>query len=321
MEIFPSIFHKITSIIVLKTCAEVKKEKMSISPLVLISEFVIVDHGKYIVKVSALSNDVILGTALAGADTVEKAEDEARKRAIEVIDWTSNYTSQAIDQNIPSSSSPQKEQKLVPPLNIQPISSKKPVTGTNSPSFTIESSETRSSVNPPVTSQNNSQKTPKSSILIQPEASVNKGEKTIPRSTSKVTSSSISESDTTSKEIDNDGDNLPLETKTKTSESNRNQSELNFTLPSEEVNPVDTTTHSVHTVEDNSPTSPATEMTGTMDFSQIINQTTIELKRLGWTQEDGKKYLLATYGKKSRHLLSDEELIEFLNYLQQQPSS
>ena len=291
---------------------------MSISPLVLISEFVIVDHGKYIVKVSALSNDVILGTALAGADTVEKAEDEARKRAIEVIDWASNYTSHAIDQNIPSSSSPQKEQKLVPPLNTQSSTPKKPLTGTNSPSFTIEPPEMRSSVSPAVTSRNDSQKTPKSSILIQPEASVNKGEKTISRSTPKVTSSSISESDTTPTEIDNDGDNLPLETKTKTSESNKNQSELNFTLPSEEVNPVNTT---AHTTGNNSPTTPATEMTGTMDFSQIINQTTIELKRLGWTQEDGKKYLLATYGKKSRHLLSDEELIEFLNYLQQQPSS
>jgi len=39
---------------------------------------------------------------------------------------------------------------------------------------------------------------------------------------------------------------------------------------------------------------------------------------LGWTQEEGKKYLLETYGKKSRHLLSDEELIEFLTYLQTQ---
>lgn len=56
----------------------------------------------------------------------------------------------------------------------------------------------------------------------------------------------------------------------------------------------------------------------TMDFSQIIDQTTFEMKRLGWTQDHGKKYLLETYGKKSRHLLSDQELIEFLQYLQSQ---
>ncbi|NCQ41686.1 MAG: hypothetical protein GW795_07305, partial [Cyanobacteria bacterium] len=48
------------------------------------------------------------------------------------------------------------------------------------------------------------------------------------------------------------------------------------------------------------------------------DQTSIEMKRLGWTQDQGKKYLLETYGKKSRHLLSDNELIEFLNYLKTQ---
>ena len=55
-----------------------------------------------------------------------------------------------------------------------------------------------------------------------------------------------------------------------------------------------------------------------MDFAQIIDETTIEMKRLSWTQEQGRKYLLETYGKKSRHLLSDEELIEFLEHLKAQ---
>lgn len=55
-----------------------------------------------------------------------------------------------------------------------------------------------------------------------------------------------------------------------------------------------------------------------LDCSSIIGKTEIELKRLGWTQEQGKNYLLETYGKKSRHLLSDEELIEFCHYLESQ---
>ncbi|MBE9222632.1 hypothetical protein IQ215_07965, partial [Cyanobacterium stanieri LEGE 03274] len=63
---------------------------------------------------------------------------------------------------------------------------------------------------------------------------------------------------------------------------------------------------------------PNLDLSDAVDFSQVIDQTTIELKRLGWTQEQGKKYLLETYGKKSRHLLSDQELIEFLTYLQTQ---
>ncbi|WP_017306537.1 hypothetical protein [Spirulina subsalsa] len=56
-----------------------------------------------------------------------------------------------------------------------------------------------------------------------------------------------------------------------------------------------------------------------MDFSDVIAQTNIELKRLGWTNEQGRDYLLQTYGKRSRQLLSDHELVEFLDYLRSQP--
>ncbi len=51
------------------------------------------------------------------------------------------------------------------------------------------------------------------------------------------------------------------------------------------------------------------------DFTEIMARTDGEMKRLGWTKEDGVNYLLKTYGKKSRHLLNDEELIKFLEHL------
>ncbi len=57
----------------------------------------------------------------------------------------------------------------------------------------------------------------------------------------------------------------------------------------------------------------------TVDFSEIIAKTDWEMKRLGWNTEQGKNYLLETYGKRSRHYLSDEELREFLEYLENQP--
>jgi hypothetical protein len=58
----------------------------------------------------------------------------------------------------------------------------------------------------------------------------------------------------------------------------------------------------------------------TLDFSEIIAKSNVEIKRLGWTNEQGKQYLLQTYGKRSRQLLSDEELLEFLHYLESQPT-
>lgn len=57
-----------------------------------------------------------------------------------------------------------------------------------------------------------------------------------------------------------------------------------------------------------------------IDFSEVIARSNRELKRLGWTSEQGRNYLLQTYGKRSRQLLSDEELLEFVQFLEREPS-
>ncbi|WP_448562520.1 hypothetical protein [Trichothermofontia sp.] len=53
-----------------------------------------------------------------------------------------------------------------------------------------------------------------------------------------------------------------------------------------------------------------------LDLSDVIAQTTVELRRLGWTEVEGRTYLQRTYGKRSRQQLDDDELLEFLHYLQ-----
>ncbi|NBD34040.1 MAG: hypothetical protein GVY17_14005 [Cyanobacteria bacterium] len=57
-----------------------------------------------------------------------------------------------------------------------------------------------------------------------------------------------------------------------------------------------------------------------MDNSDIIARTNVELRRLNWTSEQGRKFLEETYGKRSRSLLSESELREFLQYLEKQPT-
>ncbi|AFZ43158.1 hypothetical protein PCC7418_0949 [Halothece sp. PCC 7418] len=57
-----------------------------------------------------------------------------------------------------------------------------------------------------------------------------------------------------------------------------------------------------------------------MDSSDIIARTNVELRRLNWTSEQGRKFLEETYGKRSRSLLSESELLEFLQYLEKQPT-
>ncbi|MCM1982106.1 hypothetical protein [Lyngbya confervoides] len=58
-----------------------------------------------------------------------------------------------------------------------------------------------------------------------------------------------------------------------------------------------------------------------IDLSDIIAQTDIELKRLGWTHTEGRQFLERSYNKRSRQQLTDSELMEFLEYLKTQTVS
>jgi hypothetical protein len=62
---------------------------------------------------------------------------------------------------------------------------------------------------------------------------------------------------------------------------------------------------------------PATE---TIDLADAIARTSVELKRLGWTNVKGREHLEKTYGKRSRQQLTDTELLDFLRFLETQPS-
>ncbi|MBD2016161.1 DUF3987 domain-containing protein [Microcoleus sp. FACHB-53] len=55
------------------------------------------------------------------------------------------------------------------------------------------------------------------------------------------------------------------------------------------------------------------------EYKQLITDTDLELKRLGWDEQQGRDYLTKVYGLRSRHLLSNEQLRHFLQYLEAQP--
>ncbi len=72
------------------------------------------------------------------------------------------------------------------------------------------------------------------------------------------------------------------------------------------------------------PRSPATDtaaLDSPLDLSDIIAQTDVELKRLGWTSTQGRRHLQQTYNKRSRQHLTDQELLEFLDFLQSQANT
>lgn len=65
---------------------------------------------------------------------------------------------------------------------------------------------------------------------------------------------------------------------------------------------------------------PASAEIAAMDFNEIKQKTDIEIKRLGWTKDQGKEFLMSRYGKRSRLHLTDEQLLEFLRYLEKLPN-
>lgn len=83
----------------------------------LISELLTIYLGKYVVRAVVEIDGVILTTGLAAADTVELAEDQAKKRAIQSLD---------IDTTRPQASTPREPLKPTPmelkPEVVTPVS-------------------------------------------------------------------------------------------------------------------------------------------------------------------------------------------------------
>lgn len=56
------------------------------------------------------------------------------------------------------------------------------------------------------------------------------------------------------------------------------------------------------------------------DFSRIVQATSLEMMRLGWTKHIGAKYLKKNYRRRSHLQLTNEQLIEFWKYLSGLPN-
>jgi hypothetical protein len=253
----------------------------------LVSELLAIDHGKYLVRVLVEVEGVILASGLAAADTVELAEDSARSRALELLDW--DDSSDAVN--------------VVNVINATPASKSTVEKETGNALGVLR--EGKTTIAP---------KTERVDALGKPH----EGKTTIAPKIEEIISTSPEKYEQPSEQALE----LPLSAPQTTPEITQ---EL-FSLETDHVGKDN------GFVKGGEPSHPTGEITpleanpsgldasnpDVLDFSDIIAKTDIELKRLNWTQEQGRDYLLATYGKKSRLHLSDAELLEFLNYLEGQ---
>lgn len=211
----------------------------------LISELIQIDHGKYIVRVSVQNEGLTLATGLAAAETVEQAEDQARTRALAVLDLVPSPTIASQGEPQPPITPPRKQPAAKPPTpSPAPLVEETQISASNGTSHVSNAGDAE--ISEPAT--------PVSSPELEP------------------TQQSSSDSDSEPQEIQSDQ------------------------------------------------TEASAEQAAIMDSSDIIARTNVELRRLNWTSEQGRKFLEETYGKRSRSLLSESELLEFLQYLEQQPT-
>jgi len=299
----------------------------------LTSELVMIDHGLYIVRSRVEVGDVTLATGLAGATTVESAEDQARLRALALL----NFDSKPSAETKPDLVEPSMDHKTA--IASQPITPKEKLVEEPQPSPIPKSVKTKKTPAPtpplPVEVETVAIKTEKSSPISLPEVPI------IPEP-SPVTQIPVIEKAPElilSEPIEPEVEDFPEElveippTPPELTEQNGKlpQTDAEINGSHESPLPLETLPLLDNVIPLQSPeveidqptlslTPPVLDTSEPIDFSEVIARSNVELKRLNWTNEQGKNYLLQTYGKRSRQLLSDGELIEFLQYLESQPT-
>ena len=266
----------------------------------LVSELVKIDRGTYIVKAIVQIDGIVLATALAGADTVENAEDAAQERAIANLFLDSPLSTNNSNSKTPSKAddsqlvSQTKAQPLDEPLVQQKFPNEPKIVNFSKPHSEISSQELvpPETTHTPVTVSHNS--------ISTTDTMTDKSSEETSRTQPKLEV----------EQIDNPVQSAPIS-------SNLFGDTYAAEIP-EEVSLSDKDVVSI-VPEVDSVTTPTSEMEA-MDFNEIKQKTDIEIKRLSWTKDQGKDFLMSHYGKRSRLHLTDEQLLEFLRYLEQLPS-
>jgi hypothetical protein len=246
----------------------------------LISELVQIYHGKYIVRASVQIDGVTRATGMAAAETLEEAEDQARNRALVVLGITSSP-----QESVAVSGEPANQVKPTPTFPVNQVN------------------DTYSPVN----------SFPQTEVTPTPPA----------------VSSVIEKNDTKNQEfIERFPTDDKQETQFDTPLENLGMisgNQENSTIP--EISPSNVTpfgprsySSSLEDLGTQTATAKKKKKSEPVDQSDDIAKIGVEMQRLNWTTDQGRDYLIKTYGKRSRHLLSDDELHDFLRYLESQPT-
>jgi hypothetical protein len=251
----------------------------------LTSDLLTIYDGLFVVRVAASANGGLLAQSLAAHHSLETAEDTACQRALVRLGLTDTPT----------------HAKGQPALALpQPAS---PETAT--PAAVPPAPDLQSPVQPSIEPDNPSEPDDEP-VAAAPPA--------IPVQTIPTIPTAASPEPSATKPPETDAADAKLPEPQAPNGNHPIQPPTLATPPIAKAPPAD----SAPPAQPSQPDPMALPATGPIDLSDIIAQTDVELQRLGWDVHKGREFLERTYGKRSRHDLSDEELLEFLLYLETQ---
>jgi hypothetical protein len=286
----------------------------------LISELLQIYHGKFIVRASVQVEGITRATGMAAAETLEAAEDQARSRALMVL-------------GINSAPQPSVTLSAEPTVQVQPTPSlATTTTGLKEPAYSpLQNSFSPPEPIPHTPSRDTNHTEP---IPYTPSRDTNYAEPS-PYTPSRDTNHTEPIPYTPSRDTNKHdfGQHFPVSNQQEIPLSTPQETVDNVSsLPSED-NPLPSITpsnvrpfapRSYSSTEEiptqTTPTSKKKKKSEPENLLDPIAKTDVEMQRLGWTPEQGREYLIKTYGKRSRHLLTDDEVQQFLKYLESQPT-
>jgi len=293
----------------------------------LTTELLEIHHGKYIVRSSVQIEGVTRATGMAAADTIEEAEDRSRARALMVLAMKGEQPQTEVQhQEVTASPKPTKELVSNPSLTTA-----KARVNERTNSKSTEVAQTPVSNAPPASS-----KVPETPVSIAPPAKSPEVPETTSTKTPPTVPQEIQTSDDISKvnevfSVEDDSDiysqefdkPLPLPTY---HEPELGAPEENTQINSDDADEEELTAKATSASKSSNArttkrtTTKRNKKTQPIDLSEVIAKTDVEMERLGWTPQQGREYLINTYGKRGRTLLTEDEILDFLQHLESIPT-
>lgn len=290
----------------------------------LTSELLTIHEGAYVVRAIVRTGEISLATGLAAASDIEQAEDRAKTRVLLALGI---HTPASVPQrglhsvtpltvNRSTEPTPSPTTPIPPQFEQADISAPHPTDPTEAPAPTLDILSAYQPPMPPLTFPSADSTDPDWSFeddQMTPEPFPDPAvTEQFESNRFEINADPISNPPSSESFLPPLEDFQPPESAKPTTKS---KAAKRKTL-SAESDPPSTIAASTSTEP---PASPADSFE--IDRSGEIVRIGVEMKRLGWTTEQGRSYLKRTYGKRSRQELDDSELMDFLQYLETLPSS